>query len=355
MSLTVDIEKKLDNFRLKVSFEAGDGVTSILGASGCGKSMTLRCIAGVATPDRGRIVLEGRVLFDSEKGINIPPQKRNTGFLFQNYALFPNMTVRENILTSVRGGYGAAEKRRMTDEVIERLHLTDVCDLMSSEISGGQMQRTALARIMVNGAEIILLDEPFSALDEHLRFAVENELYGIMRDFSRTVILVSHSRDEVYRLSDRVAVMNGGRIETAGPVREVFRNPRTVCGARLTGVKNIAPATVDGNRILHIPAWGISRELPENTETSGITAAGIRMNDLRAERPDGVCGRFYDFDIVRVTENLFSRTVELGAAGSGDHLPLYWQVAGDGWHHDGRRRISLFVPDDAVMPLREYI
>ena len=112
---------------------------------------------------------------------------------------------------------------------------------------------------------------------------------------------------------------------------------------------------MDGNRILHIPVWGISRVLPENTETSGITAAGIRMNDLRAERPDGVCGRFYDFDIVRVTENLFSRTVELGAAGSGDHLPLYWQVVGDGWHHDGRRRISLFVPDDAVMPLREYI
>jgi len=355
MSLTVDIEKKLDNFRLQVSFEAGDGVTSILGASGCGKSMTLRCIAGVATPDRGRIVLDGRVLFDSEKGINIPPQKRNTGFLFQNYALFPNMTVRENILTSVRGGHGAAEKRRITDEVIERLHLTDVSDLLSSEISGGQMQRTALARIMVNGAEIILLDEPFSALDEHLRFAVENELYGIMKEFRRPVILVSHSRDEVYRLSDRVAVMNGGIIENSGPVREVFRNPRTVYGARLTGVKNIAPATVEGGRMLHAPAWGISRELPENTDVSGITAAGIRMNDLRAERPDGVSGRIYDFDIVRVTENLFSRTVELRAAGSGNPAPLYWQVAGDGLHYDGRKRISLFVPDDAVMPLRGKI
>ena len=111
MSLTVDIEKKLDNFSLKVSFEAGDGVTSILGASGCGKSMTLRCIAGVATPDRGRIVLDGRVLFDSEKGINIPPQKRNTGFLFQNYALFPNMTVLQNVMCGARrGGRGPARK-----------------------------------------------------------------------------------------------------------------------------------------------------------------------------------------------------------------------------------------------------
>ncbi len=352
MSLTVDIEKKLDNFTLKVSFTAGNGIMSILGASGCGKSMTLKCIAGVATPDMGRIELNGRVLFDSEKGINLPPQKRNVGYLFQNYALFPNMTVFGNVLCSVRNAASSAERKKKADDVISRLHLNDVRDCPATAISGGEMQRTALARILVNDAEIIMLDEPFSALDEHLRFAVENELAEVMKGFGKTVLLVSHNRDEVYRLSSRVAVMHEGTVEIEGSTEEVFKNPRTVCGARLTGVKNIAPANADGNGVVHVPGWGMSFRSTATDCSGEITAAGLRMNDLKTVKAEGRPGRFYDFVILKVTENLFNYVVELRRRDTADALILYWQVSGDVWHWDGRREISLFVPDDSFMPLR---
>lgn len=352
MSLIVDIEKKLDNFTLKVSFTAGDGITAVLGASGCGKSVTLKCIAGVATPDRGRIVLNDRVLFDSEKGINLSPQKRNVGYLFQNYALFPNMTVLGNILCSVRNATSSAEKKKKAEDVITRLHLDDVKHCPVTAISGGQMQRTALARILVNDAEIIMLDEPFSALDEHLRFAVENELAGVMKCIGKTVLLVSHNRDEVYRLSSRVAVMHDGVIEYSGSREDVFKNPRTLSGARLTGVKNIAPAVKDENGEIHVPGWGMNFRDWTASDAGKITAAGLRMNELKTVKVEGSSGRFYDFVIMSVTENLFNYVVELRRKDTADALILYWQVSVDVWHWNGQREISLFVADDSLMPLR---
>lgn len=353
MSLTVDIEKNLDNFCLRVAFNASEGITSLLGASGCGKSMTLKCIAGVATPDRGRIVLNDRVLFDSEKRINLPPQKRKVGYLFQNYALFPNMTVYENILCSVRNAESSAARREITENVIKRLHLTSVCNQPATSVSGGEMQRTALARILVNNAEIIMLDEPFSALDEHLRFAVENEVAELMRGYGRTVLLVSHNRDEVYRLSSRVIVMHKGMKETEGEVGEVFKNPRTVNAARLTGVKNIVPASLDTGGVLHVPGWGISVTAGNHLCSGLVTMAGLRMNDIKTERTADVQGRFYDFIISGVTENLFNYIVELYRKDLPDGLPLFWQVSKDMWHSDERKEISLFIPDTAVMPLCE--
>ncbi|MBO6011087.1 MAG: ATP-binding cassette domain-containing protein, partial [Oscillospiraceae bacterium] len=241
MALFVDIEKKLGNFLLDVSFEADRDVLALLGASGCGKSMTLKCIAGIERPDRGRIVLDGRVLFDSDKRIDFPPQKRRVGYLFQQYALFPNMTVEQNVACGVRN---KSERPARVAEMIKMMHLEGTEKKKPAQLSGGQQQRVALARILVNDPEALLLDEPFSALDAHLRFSLEQQVREVIESFGRTVLLVSHDRDEAFRIASRIAVMKGGRIETMGEKHAVFADPVTVSGARLTGCKNVAPARV---------------------------------------------------------------------------------------------------------------
>ena len=195
MSLLVNIDKDFGTFRLNVNFEAEDGKTSaFLGASWCGKSLTLRCIAGIITPDKGKIVLGGRTLFDSQRRINLRPQVRRCGLMFQNYALFPNMTVEQNILS------GAKDKSRLED-MLSLFGLAELRKHYPSQISGGQQQRTALARMLISEPEVLMLDEPFSALDSHLRFMTEREVRKITRNFAGPVILVSHNRDEVFRMS----------------------------------------------------------------------------------------------------------------------------------------------------------
>ena len=204
------IFKDYGSFRLDVEFSAGNEVLALLGGSGSGKSMTLRCIAGVETPDRGRIIVDGQVFFDSEKHINLTPQQRRVGMLFQNYALFPTMTVLENIMTGVRTGR-KREKRQAAEAALIRYQLEGLGDRYPAELSGGQQQRAALARILVGNPRILMLDEPFSALDSHLRDRMEREVMSLLKDYSGTTILVSHSRDEVYRMADSVAVYDRDR------------------------------------------------------------------------------------------------------------------------------------------------
>ena len=214
MALLVDIEKTLGSFHLQVQLEAGDEVLGLCGNSGCGKSLTLRCIAGVEKPDRGRIILNGVTLFDSDKHINLSPQKRRTGLLFQNYALFPNMTVRQNIRTGTLRNHRTEEERnRKVADIMENFGLSDLAGHYPRQLSGGQQQRTALARILVSEPQILMLDEPFSALDSELKFHLEAEVREVIRRFGKTAILVSHDRGEAYRLSDRIAMMRDGRAE----------------------------------------------------------------------------------------------------------------------------------------------
>ena len=191
MSLFVDIQKQLGAFRLDVRFTAENGVTCLLGASGCGKSMTLKCIAGIEKPDKGRIELDGRVLFDSEKHINLPPQQRRVGYLFQNYALFPNMSVRQNILCGLCREKNRAAKEHRADEMIALMQLEGLENHKPHQLSGGQQQRVALARILVSDPQLLLLDEPFSALDGHLRDALKIELRDLLHRFGREVLMVT--------------------------------------------------------------------------------------------------------------------------------------------------------------------
>ena len=167
MALSVKIQKQLGGFHLEVQFEAERERLALLGASGCGKSVTLRCIAGVLKPDAGKIILDGQTLYDSAARINLPPQKRQVGYLFQQYALFPNMTVRQNIAVAVRDRH---QRERVTTEKLRQFQLEAVADQRPCQLSGGQQQRTALARILASAPRAILLDEPFPALDSYLKY-----------------------------------------------------------------------------------------------------------------------------------------------------------------------------------------
>ena len=286
MSLEVTIAKRFEGFTLHADFTAGNTAAAILGASGCGKSMTLRCIAGVVKPDSGRIVLDGRVLFDSEKGIDLPPQQRNVGLLFQNYALFPNMTVEQNILCALKKEKDPAARKAACGSALRAMRLEELAHRLPSELSGGQQQRAALARILAGRPRILMLDEPFSALDSYLREEVEGEVGSLLSNFEGTALLVTHDRNEAYRLCREMIVMDSGEVLRAGTTKEVFADPRRLTAARLTGCKNILPCVrVDEH---HVRLTGWERELTVALPVpEGCCAVGIRAHDFAPEAADG--------------------------------------------------------------------
>ncbi len=284
MSVEVSIKKKLGNFTLDVSFQTGDDVLALLGGSGCGKSMTLRCIAGIEKPDSGHIVVNGVTYFDSEKKINLPPQKRHVGMLFQNYALFPSMNVEQNIMTGLKREKNRAIKKEKVAAAIESFHLQGLEKNLPHELSGGQQQRVALARILVSDPAILMLDEPFSALDSFLRWEMEQELNQRLRAFSGTTLFVSHSRDEVYRVSDRVAVFGHGVIDVISEKEALFAHPTTWQSALLTGCKNLSMVTPNSDGTVRAESWGIDLVPPEGAE---FDCVGIHDNAIRAAAAPG--------------------------------------------------------------------
>lgn len=278
MSLSVNIKKKMSDFTLDVSFEAENEFFAVLGESGCGKSLTLRCIAGIETPDEGRIVLNNRVLFDSEQKINLSPKKRKIGYLFQDYALFPNMTVEENI------GIGVEKKKRKeeTARFIKMFFLEGLEKKYPYMLSGGQKQRTALARIMILHPDMILLDEPFSAVDSCLKWKLEQQILKLSQSYAHTILFVSHNRDEVYRLCKKLAVLHHGKVEVTGEKREIFQNPQTVSAAALTGCENIA-AFVVKNQTLYCEEWNLKKREADFEKVEGAFL-GIRACDIKVEK-----------------------------------------------------------------------
>ena len=277
MGLSVHIKKKVGDFLLKVDLEHNDGTTGILGASGCGKSMTLKCIAGIEKPDEGCIILNGRVLFDSEKKINVKPQERKVGYLFQNYALFPNMSTEQNILCGMSKEKDKTMRKETLEEILEIMELSSVRKLFPHQLSGGQQQRCALARILVSEPEVLLLDEPFSALDSYLREQLQTKIRTTLERFGKDVIMVSHSRDEVYYLCSQVAIMSRGKILIQGKTKSVFADPQSKTAAILTGCKNIADAQKKGEYEVYVPDWGISlkTKIPVKDD---LCAVGLRAH-----------------------------------------------------------------------------
>ena len=279
MGLLIDITKKLPGFKLQINLTCGQEIIGVLGASGSGKSMLLNSVAGLIKPDKGKIVLDDVTFFDSVNKINIPPRDRKIGYLFQNYAMFPHLTVAENIAFGL-GKLPKNEQEKKVDELLERFHLNDMGRRYPSQISGGQQQRVALARALAVEPQILLLDEPFSALDEYLKTHMMKEMLESLKKFQGTTLFVTHNMAEAYRLCDRIIVVNNGSVETLGTKQEVFQHPVSLNTAKITGCKNIAAAVRKSEHFAEIPEWGI-RVTTANRIESEKGFIGIRANNIK--------------------------------------------------------------------------
>lgn len=308
MSLYIDIEKNLSSFDLNVNFEHEKGVLGFLGSSGSGKSMSLKCISGLVTPSCGKIILNDRTFFDSNNKINLSPQKRKVGYLFQNYALFPNMNIIDNIEIGV-SNLNEKERRVLCKEYIERLGLIGLEKHYPWQLSGGQQQRVALARALITAPDILLLDEPFSALDQHLRNNLEKELMSILKNYNGTVIFVTHDIAEAYRVCDNIIVYENGKSLEKRDKKDLFKNPKSLSEAVLTGCKNISRARKTGTQTIYAEEWGnefiVNGEIPENIEYICIRAHDIEICDnINTENT-------YSYLIDNIIENPFEFTLYL--------------------------------------------
>lgn len=350
MSLLVEIRKRLGTFQMDVSFEAGQETMALLGASGCGKSMTLKCIAGIETPDSGKIVLNGRTLFDSSKGINLPPQKRNVGYLFQQYALFPNMTVEQNIGAALHD-FPKEQRKTLIQETIHHFRLGGLEKLRPHQLSGGQQQRVALARILVRKPEVLLLDEPFSALDSYLKWQLELEIMGALQNFEGMTIFVSHNRDEVCRLCDTVCVLSNGKSEPKGTVQQLMEAPRTISAALLSGCKNYTVIEKMDEMHVNCKDWGVVLEtacvVPPDAAFAGVRAHSFYVAETDA--PNQIICK-----IQRVIENPFSVIIMLATPGGAEgHSLLRIEVSKERWAQMQKQEtVKVAVDPQQVLLLR---
>jgi molybdate transport system ATP-binding protein len=287
------------------------------------------------------------VFFDSAKKINLKPQVRRVGYLFQNYALFPRMTVQENIIAALP--LAKEEARRRAQVFIEQFGLSGLERRLPNQLSGGQQQRTALARMLIREPDVILLDEPFSALDTHLREQMQLQLPELLKS-RRDLIMVSHSRDEVYKLCGETLVMDRGRVIGKGKTAELFANPGTAETARITGCKNISPIRVTSEREIFALDWGLSLRTAVPVE-SGVTCAGIRAHDFRPARGEGF--NEIRLSVKRNQEEPFERVLlftNADARSPEEKGEVWWKYSKYLGYNETPER--LFIPPEALLLLR---
>jgi molybdate ABC transporter permease protein len=277
--LLVNIEKILPSFDLKVAFTSDEQPLGLLGGSGAGKSMILRCLAGIETPTRGRIVLNDRVLFDSEQGINLPSRDRRIGFLVQNYALFPHLSVAQNIAFGLPKKLSAGSIRVQVEEQLIAMQLQGLGDRYPHQLSGGQQQRVALARALASQPEALLLDEPFSALDTHLRNQLEQQMTETLASYQGVTLFVTHNMEEAYRICPNLLVLEHGRAVHCGSKHDIFQHPATVSVAQLTGCKNFSRAVLQSSQQLEATDWGCTLQVIEAVN-SKLSHVGIRAHQF---------------------------------------------------------------------------
>ncbi|MEI6064638.1 MAG: molybdate ABC transporter permease subunit [Pseudanabaena sp. ELA748] len=299
--LVINIEKQLPEFDLQIALHCVDQSIGILGASGTGKSMLLKCLAGMEHPSSGRIVINGKVLFDSEKKINLPSRDRHIGFLFQNYALFPHLTVAQNIAFGLPKGLAPLQIKQKISEQLHSIELQSFGDRYPHQLSGGQQQRVALARALVSQPDILLLDEPFSALDTHLRSQMERELISALSKYKGMTLFVTHNIDEAFRICQNLLILDRGQVMSYGEKSEVFAHPANVETARLTGCKNfscvneIKGAIADSYQVKAID-WGCELK--------------VNYTSIKAHPPTHIGIRAYRITFLESTDNNISQNSE---------------------------------------------
>lgn len=350
MAVSIDIEKNFKGFSLKVQIEGNTGTMGILGASGSGKSMTLKCIAGIETPDRGRIVINGNTVFDSAKGINQKPQERRIGYLFQNYALFPTMTVERNIACGCRNT--KQECKGKVKDYIRRYHLEGLERRYPAQLSGGQQQRVALARMMIGEPEMILLDEPFSALDGYLKDVLQRDIQNFLKGYKGNMMLVTHSRDEAYKFCSQLTLLKEGKNLITGPTREIFEHPGLLEAARLTGCKNFSEIQrLDAHHVYAID-WDVMlqtrEEVPMNCNYVGVRGHWIQPAQERKDNCISVKVMEYietPFEHQYLVQNVSSEKTEA----------LWWMCPKNSFGENGQSHIPeyLYLPPEHIMLLRE--
>ncbi|RJO60490.1 MAG: ABC transporter ATP-binding protein [Dehalococcoidia bacterium] len=314
--LKARIKRALPGFELDVDFCLNRELLAVLGPSGSGKTMTLQCIAGLTRPDEGRIELNGKVLFDSAEGINLAPQKRRVGFVFQNYALFPHMTVSENVAYSIRH-LPASEISEKVGRLLNIMNVSPLAGRYPRQLSAGQQQRVAIARALAPDPEVLLLDEPFSALDSQLKERLELELLALQREYRGSMLLVTHDLAEGYKLGSQIAIYQAGRIAQCDTKQKVFAQPVNRTVARLTGVRNLmdgAVARIEPPYLwVHVTAWNTGLKALAG-EDSHLTlgqkvAVGIRPEYVDLRRSDGE--NVFSSRILQVVEGISSVTYRL--------------------------------------------
>lgn len=345
MSLYVDIEKQFSSFTLKVKFESDNEVLGLLGASGCGKSITLKCIAGLMTPDKGKIILNDKVFFDSQKKICLTPQQRKTGYLFQNYALFPTMKIKDNIKIGITD-MDNQSKDKMMNDYIEKFGLSGLEERYPWQLSGGQMQRAALARALITSPDILLLDEPFSALDMHLRKNMEKELSSIIKDFGKDVIFVTHDIEEAYRICDEIIVYENGVCMEKRNKHDLFNCPKSLAEAKLTGCKNISKAVKTGPHTIMAEDFGyqysFKKELDDNIDYLCIRSHDIDIADNSND------SNVYPYMIANIIENPFDYTVYVKKNANDDCRHIEFNIGKDGFNYQVGDIIDLKFPENKL-------
>jgi ABC-type sulfate/molybdate transport systems ATPase subunit len=314
LELLVEVEKEMRGFKLQVAFTAGPAPLGILGPSGAGKSMLLRMIAGLERPGRGRIVLDGRTLFDSAAKVDVPSRARRIGLLMQDYALFPHLTVEQNIAFGLHRLAPAARRERVRALMAEA-QLAGLERRQARQLSGGQQQRAALMRALAPEPRAILLDEPLTALDVHLRSQMEKLVIETLTDFQGVSLYVTHNLEEAYRVASQLAVMEHGRKIAFGPKEEIFRNPRTYNVALYTGCKNFSAARPAADNKVEATEWGATltaaRPLPNPVCYAAIRAHHLALVEDAAQPNTLPC------TLSRMTEGPFRNTLYLKLAASG--------------------------------------
>ena len=360
MALEVQITKMLPDFTLDVSFIAtASAPLSVLGPSGAGKTMLLRCIAGLEHPDRGRIALNGRALFDHERGIHVLARDRRVGLLFQHYALFPHRTVAENIAFGLPR-HAHADRRARVAQLAERTHISGLRQRYPDELSGGEQQRVALARALAIDPEALLLDEPLSALDTHLRSQMEAHLQETFAAYRRPSLLVTHNMEEAYRLGEHLLVLSRGRAAAFGPKEEIFRSPPTLEVARLTGCKNFSRARAISLNTIEALDWGcqlrVSHPAAKPPRYAGIRAHHVDFTD--SPGPNGREENVFPCWLVRSSETPFRITLFLRLHQPPDSSGVHHmqaEVYKEKWRHFAGRPSPLYIriPPDSIFLVPE--